>query len=470
MRKSILFSALFAGVLMAAGINANAAEKAKVKPIPPVKFQGKDFFPLGVYDLARSNAPGHRRLGDVDPVLYDCGVNAAFFGHLSMPGNKQYPGYSHIAKAFERAKKDPRFANIALIINFEADVMCVLDETLKGKASRNYRPLNAEEIEARKAFLAEAFQYLAKQPNVIGYSFDEPENTFTNYFKTVAPNADLNNRIGYALQEYLGWLYPLIRENHPGALALPIIAWWGTYKDVAPLYDVLIANQYPRSDDKSEFAAGLYEVSYDAARAVTAARVAGGGRSVIYMPPAFDRLNNKWNYATRKEMRYMYFAPITRGVMGLIGWRLNRCSQEYRDTVVYPTLKEISRFKEFYLGSWHDELVSSNRDTATADYLKKFAVRDELLTDVTVGNKVEVYDFVPDVSYCLRKRNDGTYMLLVVNNRREAQSVELTVDLPDMPAEVNEALNDRAVKVENNVIKDQLDPFGVHIYLFKTGK
>ncbi|MBE6368698.1 MAG: hypothetical protein E7056_00870 [Lentisphaerae bacterium] len=470
MRKITFLSVMLAAAAILNSNDMQAAVKEKVTPIPPVMFKGKPFFPIGVYDLAHSKTNWRNRLGDVDPVLYECGVNAAFFGHLGMPENKQYPGYSHIAKAFDRANQDPRFADIALIVNFTADIFCIEDKTIKGKAKRKYRPLNQAEREVRKAFLTEAFQYFAKQPNVIGYSFDEPENTFVNYFKQQEPSVDLNNRIGYALRDYLGWITPLIRENHPGAMQMPIIAWWGTYKDVAPLYEVLIANQYPRSNDKSEFAAGLYEVSFDAARAVTAARVAGGGRSVIYMPPSFNSLNSNWNFATRKELRYMYFAPITRGAMGLMGWRLNRCTQEYRDTVVYPTLKEVSRFKDFYLGSWHDELVTSNRDTASVDYLKKFAARDELLSDVKVGTTITVTDFVPDASYCLRQREDGTYMLLAVNNRREEQEVEFNIALDKLPTEVKEVLSDRNVSIKNNVLKDKFAPFGVHVYLFKAGK
>jgi hypothetical protein len=164
-------------------------------------------------------------------------------------------------------------------------------------------------------------------------------------------------------------------------------------------------------------------------------------------------------------MRYMLFAPITRGAMGIMTWRLNRCSQEYRDAVLYPAIKELSQFKEFFLGTWHDELVSSNHDEATVDYLKKFASRDELLSDVKVGKKIVVRDFVPDVSYCLRKAN-GKYMLLVVNNRKEAlDDVALTVDLT-MPGSVKDAISGQEVKVAGKTIKDKFAPFDVKVYIW----
>ena len=208
--------------------------------------------------------------------------------------------------------------------------------------------------------------------------------------------------------------------------------------------------------------------------AAKAIRALGNGKTFIYMPGTFQRntlggeLKNRRS-PTYRETRYTCFAPITRGAMGIISWRLNRCTQAYRDNVVYPSVRELSKFKDFYLGTWHDELVSSNRDTATVDYLKKFVSRDELLTDVALGKTEIVRDFVPDASYCLRKKDDGTYMLLVVNNRREAQDINLTIDL-SMPATVNEALEDRSVAVKNNVIADKFAPFGVHVYLFKSAK
>ena len=146
-------------------------------------------------------------------------------------------------------------------------------------------------------------------------------------------------------------------------------------------------------------------------------------------------------------------------------WRLNRCSQEFRDNVLYPAIKELSQFKDYYLGTWHDELVTSNHDEATADYLKKFVARDELLADVKLGKKQLVKDFVPDISYCLRRKADGSWMLLAVNNRREALDVTLNVDLK-MPAKVKEALSGKDVKVSGKVIKDKFAPFDVKVYLW----
>ena len=444
------------------------AERAKA-PLPPVTLNGKPFFPIGVYDLARSTTPQKERLGDVDEELYEAGVNTAFFGNLGLPGDPTYPGYSHIVKAFEKRKDDPRFARLALIVNICGEFYCEKDEVLEGKSKRNFKPLDGETLKERQAFLAEAMQVLSKYPNIIGYSYDEPENTFSNYFQTHRKHENIDSAIGAALVQWMGWMRPFAEKHHPGAKWLPIIAWWGTYKDVAPLYDVLIADQYPRGGDRSEFSGPLYEVSFDAARMVTAARAASGGRSAIYMPPCFDRLGGNWIIMTRAEQRYVMFAPVTRGAMGIIAWRLNRASQKHRDEVLYPTLRELARFQDYFLGEWHDALVKSDHDEATVDYLKQFAVHDRLLNeDKENGGFVEVDDFVPDVSHCLRRRQDGCWLLLAVNNRREKVAVSFAMNLPFTPASMIEALDGRSVPVgKDGAFTDVFAPFGVHAYLIK---
>ena len=141
-------------------LSALALSAAPVKQLPPMKFHGKPFFPIGVYDLARRNAKV--RLGDVDPELYKCGVNIAFFGNLGLPEDKMYPGYSHIVKAFEKRKNDPEFAKIALIINLCGEFYAEPAPELTGSSRRKYKPLTPETLAKRQAFLAEAMHVLSK--------------------------------------------------------------------------------------------------------------------------------------------------------------------------------------------------------------------------------------------------------------------------------------------------------------------
>ena len=222
--------------------------------------------------------------------------------------------------------------------------------------------------------------------------------------------------------------------------------------------------------DKEEFSGPLYDVSYDAAMQVDAVRRAGGGRTAIFMPQMYDNLNGIIRPLTLREQRYVNFAPITRGVMGIYGWRLQRCSSDYRKSVIYPAMKEVSLLSSFFLGEWHDELVSSDHDTATADYLKKFKVRIRLVEGEEEDDNVFVKDIVPDVTYCLRKHPDGRHLLLVANNRREPLTVKFQLDLKNLPAHLQDVLDGHRVRVnaKQGTFQDTFAPFDIHAYIISA--
>jgi hypothetical protein len=71
-----------------------------------------------------------------------------------------------------------------------------------------------------------------------------------------------------------------------------------------------------------------------------------------------------------------------------------------------------------------------------------------------------------------RRADDGSYLLLAVNNRREWQSIEFKIkDIPDLPPEILEFLEYRKVKLSGDgIFKDEFEPFGVHVYTFKPQK
>ena len=86
-----------------------------------------------------------------------------------------------------------------------------------------------------------------------------------------------------------------------------------------------------------------------------------------------------------------------------------------------------------------------------------------LILEVLLFQKKTVKDAVPDVSYCLRRKADGSWMLLAVNNRRDALDVAFTVK-SKMPATVKEELSGKTVKVAGRGIKDKFGPFDVKVY------
>ena len=457
-----------------------AKKKARLKPIPPVLFKGKPFFPLGAYDMFEVGKNG--QFGTVDERFIAAGGNFCDFGAVYLPPEytnlpaykKAYSthGQPAIFAALDKMKNDPRFKDVALLIGLSGNLM--LDESeAKVFGMHGYlKPAVGEKLELRKKVLAEAAAKLATYPNVIGYTMDEPENTVWKHYEKNYKN-DWEKRKDKGLCEYmvgwLNWTQDVIKKNHPNAQMMPIIAWTPSYENTTAMFDVLIANSYPHKlIGKKEFDPPLYRVSYDAAMQVAAVRAAGNGKSAIFMPPMYDLRNGHIGY-TVKEQLYVMFAPITRGVMGIHGWRLQRCSDEYRKFVIFPAMKEVHNLKEYFLGEWYDELVTSDRDTASVEYLRNFENRVREVESTEDGVFQEVGDTVPDVTYCLRKhRTDGSYLLLAVNNMRTPVSANFEINLPQMPRFMIDNI-DRNCKVwiKGNKATVNFEPFEVHAFILR---
>jgi len=457
---------------------AQAKKKARLAPIPPVMFKGKPFFPLGAYDTFKIGEAG--KFGSMDPGFQEAGGNFTDFGLLYLPPehtNDIYKKVYHthgqgaIFAALDQIKDDPAWRDVALLVGLGTNLM--LDESEADKVGMNHmlKPATGEKLELRKKVLAAAAAKLAAYPNVIGYTMDEPENCVWKYYEANHKEEWKKNQdkgLSARMLEWLGWTREVIKKHHPSAQMMPIVAWTPNYPTTASLYDVLIANAYPwKLEGKKEFEADLYNVSYDAACQVAAVRAAGGGRSAIFMPPMYDLRKGHIGY-TLNEQLYVLFAPLTRGVMGIHGWRLQRCSDGYRKFVIYPAMKEVHKLKEYFLGEWLDELVTSDRDTASVDYLKKFRTRVREVEGEEDGVLERVKDAVPDVTYCLRKHPDGSYLLLAVNNQRAPLSATFTLDLPKAPRFMIDNIN-KSDKVwfKGNQATVKFAPFGVHAYIFR---
>ena len=454
--------------------------KRRLEPIPPVMFKGKPFFPLGAYDCFKVGNSGPS--GTIDERFLEAGGNLSDFCSLYLPPEhtieiykKLYEPYGQpaIFAALEKHKGDPAWENVALIIGLSPNLM--LDEAEATSVGMNsmLKPATGEALELRKRVLAEAAAKLANYPNVIGYTMDEPENCIWKYY-SINHKEDWEREhdkgLATRMNDWLGWTRDVIRQNHPSALMMPIIAWWTNYETTAPMYDVLIANSYPgKQEGMNEFDSDLYVVNYDAACQVAGVRAAGGGRSAIFMPPMFDIMGNGHKGYTVKEELYVLFAPITRGVMGLHGWRLQRCTDEYRKFVIFPAMKEVHRLKEYLLGEWCDELVTSDHDFASVDYLKKFQTRIRLVEGEEDGEVQAVEDAVPDVTYCLRKHPDGSYLLLAVNNTRAPLQAKFLIDLPKLPRFMVDNINQSDVVwlKGKNKVSLSFAPFGVHAYILR---
>lgn len=469
-----IFVMLSLGVCRGENPVVRGGTKAKLKPLPPVMFKGKPFFPLGAFEADERK--------ELDSGLLEAGANMMIVGGICYnPESSWYQrgGQPALFKNLERYQKDPRLKDFALIVGLRKDILMDLGNRKVYVGNRENKIPKGDLLEKHKKVLAETVRELSKYPNIIGYNIDEPENIYYHAYTRKYPNAWEKNRdagLARAMIKDMGWFLPIIRKEHPGALSMPVIAWYTTYMDMGDFYDVNMPNSYPTSKKgESEFNADLFKVSHDAACAVEAARKQGGGKTVVYMP-RFADINTSYDYKfmpyTLKEQRYTCFAPLTRGAMGIFGWTLRRTTQKQRDTVVYPIMKELKSLADFFLGSWHDELVTSSHDTAGVDYLKKFARRVRMVKDAKDKDDdtlVDTGDLVPDVSYCLRRHADGRYLLLIVSNRREIlDNVVFNIELPGLPDEFVDVLSQHHVKLKGKKFNDRFGPFDVRAYVFKT--
>ena len=233
-------------------------KKARVKPIPPVMFKGKPFFPLGAYDMFEVGKSG--QFGTLDERFIEAGGNFSDFGavymppeHTTLPGYKKAystHGQPAIFAALDKMKNDPRFKDVALLINLSANVLLDDSEAKVYGMHGMLKPAAGEKLALRKKVLAEAAKKLSTYPNVIGYTMDEPENTVWQYYNKHLKH-DWEKRQDKGLCEYmvswLNWTQDTIKKHHPEAQMMPIIAWEPSYSNTTAMYDVLIANTYPHT-------------------------------------------------------------------------------------------------------------------------------------------------------------------------------------------------------------------------------
>ena len=411
--------------------------------IAPLVFQGRPFFALGTFD---------RPVDDVAEWL-EAGGNAAIVGVMgqNQSAESRQAGLQEVAGW--AGDHDVALSYYPLIDFYSKEG----DKTI---------PTRPEEIAAKEKLLDEMLTFTADHRQTLGYwTFDEIENHLYKAYEDWEDGKDTG------LAEWIGqtmrWTYDTIKTRDPDSYVMPTIAWWSTYEGLAALYDVNVPNEYPTREEFEPLEAPLYNIAYDSVRAADAVR-ATGRTSFVYMPGIFDAMAG-WRAPTRGEMRYCWFAPLTQGATGILAWRLGRCSPDYRRGVVYPVMREVKALVPWLLGEWHDEKVTSNRDTATAKYLKEFPQRIQTVREEGQAEMIEI-DAVPDCSHMLRRRPDNTYLLLAVNNTRKALPVSFTLqDIAGLPEHALERIDYRPVPIDQNRISDTIEPFGVRAYVIAPG-
>jgi len=454
-RTTLLLAALSGLVLAAACASSSRAEPPE-KPtaeIPPLRFQGEPFFPVGTFGWPQD-----------DPGWAEAGGNTAL-KHVGIKGE------------LTEAKLDQMRSDLKAYLDRceTAGVACVI-YPVKVEGHKLYRAAYDEAFrEKTKRFLHAVLEITGDHPAVLGYwTYDEPENHLWSEWKKRAKPGDLpSERMHDAFAEWaverLGWIADLIRRRDADGYVMPTIAWWNMYERLAPLVDVHVPNDYPTLKGEAPLSGSLYDVVYDAAKAAQAARETSV-HSFIYMPGIFDVIGGRWRGASFEEMRYLWFAPLTQGARGFLSWRISRASPEHRQDVLYPVMAQVTRFSRWWIAPALDHHVRSDRDTASVEYLKRFP---ELIRTVA-GEQIERREVrgLPDVSYTLRRVEGEGYLLLAVNNRKERTPVtfmlEALADGTPQTIEVSEAISGRTLQMRQGRLSDELSPFGVGAYRFRV--
>ncbi len=411
--------------------------------IAPLIFQGRPFFPLGTY-----GAPGPDDVAE----WVGAGGNAVIVHEMYQAD----PPEERKRKLLER-----------VAWGAEHDVALVYAPAFEmySRDGEQLIPTRPEEIPAKVALIDEMLAVTADDPQTLGYwTFDEPENVLYKAYREWEAKQDKG--LAAWIAEGMSWTYDALKAGDPDAYVMPTIAWWTTYEEMAPMWDVLVPNTYPTQTKDEPMTGDLFTVVFDAVKSAEAVR-ATGRHSFVFMPGIFDIIGAPWRAPTRSELRYTYFAPLTEGAMGILPWRLGRCSRAYQRAVIYPVMREVAPLIPWLLGEWHDEQVTSDRDTATAEYLTKLPKRIRLVAGEEQAEAVEV-DAVGDCSHMLRRRPDNTWLLLAVSNRKEPMTVTFTISgIVGLPDSALEMIDYRPTRIDGGRITETLGPFGVRAWVFE---
>ncbi|MFO7946503.1 MAG: hypothetical protein R6V19_06805 [Armatimonadota bacterium] len=399
--------------------------------IPPLVYQGRPIFVLGTY-----GQPGEEDLWE----WKNAGCNTVIvptFGRGKSTGER-----------VQELREDAEWGatnDVAMVYYPRVEYF--------GHDEKQAVPPDEKTIAEAKAHIEQLLSFTAEHPNTLGYwTVDEIENQLYKAYGQWEEKKDLG--LSEWIVQHMKWMYDAYHEGDPDAYVMPTIAWWTTYEALAPIYDVNVPNTYAQGED-------LFKITYDAICAADAIRTTDA-HSFVFMPACYD--TKDWPHRSRSELRYSFFAPIINGAMGLLPWRLGRASMPYRRAVIYPIMREVNRCVPWLLGEWHNEKVASTRHATTAEYLKELPKRVKIKPGEEDDETVRV-DCVPDVSHCLRRRPDNTYLLLAASNLREPAQVTFTIsDIPDLPEEAWEMIDYGPVPMKDGKITDTFEPFGVRAY------
>ena len=373
---------IFLPLLLALTLSSNALGADK---FPNIRFQGMERFILGVWDTRWST--NERLEEEFFPKIFEAGVNTVC---LELPEKMIAPDKLATLKAL-----NVNYPNVSVIVFLR------IEPFLKGRDA-----LPEAEREEKQKLLVQVVEEFKQHLNVIGYSFDEPENRISI--------RESGTTVAEWLSKNLRWVFETIKKTDPDALLMTNVAWGPTYQDVPYMYDVLMANAYPEfNPEQNEFAI-LAADARVAAKAVRENRK----HSFIYCPGCFDNLMPGKYVWTESDLRYLYYAPICHGAGGLMAWRLRYATAEYAQDSILPLIKEIAGLSDYWLGDDASDQFASGRDARN-----KTSFRIEYRADW-----IEYCDAGPECMWTARRHtHDESVLLLAVNNLQTDINVGFTI-------------------------------------------
>ncbi len=303
-----------------------------------------------------------------------------------------------------------------------------------------------EWITARdESILRPYIETTSKAPNLIGYyTFDEPENHYWASHKD--KYADMSAGSKFVAAE-VQWIYDLIHkyDTNPDHYVMPCIASWDHYGVLSGGYDVNMPNQYCLGPDTPDFQGDMYTVLHDARLAAKAVREYGR-HSFVYTPQACDKLAGS-RRPTVAEHRYMTYAPLTAGAMGIVYWTQWRSHDETMEELILPEMKLLSGLSQYFLGEWQDSSVTSTGDVTSCEYLTKYNL--------------------PDCAYCVRKAPDGSVLLLVVNNTKSDRRYAFNLPQELRGRTITEYFSGTEFSPRQQRFATQFGPFDTKAFIFR---
>lgn len=378
----------------------------EVRPLKPLMHDGKPFFPIGAYGVPLdTDLPTLRKQG-WNTVLDQGAGTGSVESILARLTDLQKAGLVGIVGIGNLVREDK-----------DAEVMALVGA-------------------------------LKDHPAVLGYYlFDEPENHMYASEEFKAKGGNMSD-LSLLIRRKIGWAHQAVRaaESNPDHYTFGCIAWWTEYRNLQPLCDINMPNEYPSGGTKTEFEGQWPNVVYDAKLAAEAAQ-ANGGRGFVYTPMAVDSRAGieMWRSPTAREFEYSAFAPITQGAMGVIFWAAYRCTRPYAEEVVFPVTRQLSALTPFFLGEWLDEKLACEPSDSPTDLLKEYKL--------------------PAVSGCLRRASDGRYLLLAVNNTPSPVNATFRLSIRNVPSNAQDFLTGKKVAIKSGVITDAMPTYGVRAYI-----